>query len=213
MERNANLRTLERLNGWRAAGSAGRPRLSRRARSCLTGAVEAARKPGRQRRCCPRSSDSAIEPPALVQIEQPVRIRAPVLRRASQAIFVSICCLLCGHARTAPRSRSSSHPHDQAGVSQARRCHGGRLVDIRLPVRQGLGRHEAQRPTRSNLAILNPHLHTVFLDGVFAPNAADELVFHPLPSRSSVQLADLLQAIRNRTLGWADSPRRGSRTM
>jgi hypothetical protein len=45
-------------------------------------------------------------------------------------------------------------------------------------------------------------LHPIFLDGVFAPTAVGELIFHPLPSLSSAQLADLLQAIRIRALGW-----------
>lgn len=47
---------------------------------------------------------------------------------------------------------------------------------------------------------LNPHLHSVFLDGVFAPDSDGELVFHALPSLSNGQVADVMQAVRIRVL-------------
>ena len=47
---------------------------------------------------------------------------------------------------------------------------------------------------------LNPHFHAVVLDGVLAPNAQGTLVFHPLPSLDTSDLADLLQVIRVRVL-------------
>ena len=47
---------------------------------------------------------------------------------------------------------------------------------------------------------LNPHLHAVALDGVYAPDAQGTLVFRPLPSLDTSDLADLLQVIRVRVL-------------
>jgi hypothetical protein len=47
---------------------------------------------------------------------------------------------------------------------------------------------------------LNPHLHTVALDGVFAPNEDGELVFHALPTLDNRDVADLLQVVRVRVL-------------
>jgi len=50
---------------------------------------------------------------------------------------------------------------------------------------------------RSNADLrLNPHLHAIVLDGVFAPDTGGELVFHPLPALCTSDLADLLQVIR-----------------
>ena len=57
---------------------------------------------------------------------------------------------------------------------------------------------------------LNPHYHAVFLDGVFAAGedgvVAGEgdgaLRFHPLPSLSSGEVADLMQTVRVRVVGW-----------
>jgi hypothetical protein len=46
---------------------------------------------------------------------------------------------------------------------------------------------------------LNPHLHAILLDGVFAP-AEGALLFHPLPSLDTDEVADLLQVIRVRVL-------------
>jgi Putative transposase len=45
---------------------------------------------------------------------------------------------------------------------------------------------------------LNPHWHAIFLDGVFAPDDDGALRFHPLPSLSNGQVADLMQAVRIR---------------
>jgi len=53
---------------------------------------------------------------------------------------------------------------------------------------------------------LNPHLHAILLDGVFAP-AEGALLFHPLPSLDTDEVADLLQVIRVRVLGFLE--RRG----
>ncbi len=49
-----------------------------------------------------------------------------------------------------------------------------------------------QQPTQrtSSDLRLNPHLHQLALDGVFV-----ELVFHPLPSLSNADVADLLDTI------------------
>jgi hypothetical protein len=51
---------------------------------------------------------------------------------------------------------------------------------------------------------LNPHYHVVFLDGVFAPDEEGKLEFHPLGSLSNGQLADLIQAVRIRVLGYLE---------
>ena len=51
---------------------------------------------------------------------------------------------------------------------------------------------------------LNPHFHTVALDGVFAPDAQGTLVFHPLPCLDTTDVADLLQVIRVRVLRWLE---------
>jgi hypothetical protein len=47
---------------------------------------------------------------------------------------------------------------------------------------------------------LNPHLHAILLDGAFAPGNDGTLHFHALPSLSSGQVADLMQAVRVRIL-------------
>jgi hypothetical protein len=50
---------------------------------------------------------------------------------------------------------------------------------------------------------LNPHLHSVFLDGVFVagPDGGDgKPVFHTLPRISDTAVADLLQVIRTRVM-------------
>ncbi|MFC1641677.1 transposase zinc-binding domain-containing protein, partial [Myxococcota bacterium] len=51
---------------------------------------------------------------------------------------------------------------------------------------------------------LNPHLHVVALDGVFAPDAQGSLVFHSLPCLETTDVADLLQVIRVRVLRWLE---------
>jgi hypothetical protein len=47
---------------------------------------------------------------------------------------------------------------------------------------------------------LNPHFHTLALDGVFAEGADGELAFHPLPALTNADVADLLQIARARIL-------------
>lgn len=47
---------------------------------------------------------------------------------------------------------------------------------------------------------LNPHLHTIALDGVFVRDQAGALVFHQLPSLANAEVADLLQTVRARVL-------------
>jgi hypothetical protein len=50
---------------------------------------------------------------------------------------------------------------------------------------------------------LNPHLHSVFMDGVFVagPDGGDgKPVFHTLPRISDTAVADLLQVIRTRMM-------------
>ena len=54
---------------------------------------------------------------------------------------------------------------------------------------------------------LNPHWHAILLDGVFAPDGQGALVFHQLPNLDDSRLADLLQVIRVRVLGYLE--RRG----
>jgi len=46
----------------------------------------------------------------------------------------------------------------------------------------------------------------VFLDGVFAPDEQAKLEFHPLGSLSNGELADLMQAVRIRVLGYLERP-------
>lgn len=47
---------------------------------------------------------------------------------------------------------------------------------------------------------LNPHLHSLCLDGVFAEEEGGELVFHPLPFLTNDDVADVLQIARARIL-------------
>jgi hypothetical protein len=47
---------------------------------------------------------------------------------------------------------------------------------------------------------LNPHLHAVFLDGVYLPGDDPQPVFVALPSLSTSDVADVLQAVRARIL-------------
>lgn len=49
---------------------------------------------------------------------------------------------------------------------------------------------------------LNPHYHSVVLDGVFAAGDDGVLGFHPLRSVSNSELGDLLTLLRIRVLGW-----------
>jgi hypothetical protein len=51
---------------------------------------------------------------------------------------------------------------------------------------------------------LNPHLHQLALDGVFVEEDSGELVFHPLPSLSNADVADLLDTICVRVLALLD---------
>jgi hypothetical protein len=47
---------------------------------------------------------------------------------------------------------------------------------------------------------LNPHFHSIFLDGVFTRGDDGTLEFHALPSLSTSEVADLMQAVRIRVL-------------
>jgi hypothetical protein len=49
---------------------------------------------------------------------------------------------------------------------------------------------------------LNPHLHVIFLDGVYTAAADGELVFRALPRLSTTDVADALQVARTRILGY-----------
>jgi hypothetical protein len=49
---------------------------------------------------------------------------------------------------------------------------------------------------------LNPHLHTLALDGVFVPGEDGTPVFQPLPRLESTDVADLLQVVRVRLLAF-----------
>ena len=57
----------------------------------------------------------------------------------------------------------------------------------------------AVQRTSSDLR-LNPHLHTLALDGVFTENEAGELSFHPLPALTNTDVAEVLQIARARIL-------------
>ena len=46
---------------------------------------------------------------------------------------------------------------------------------------------------------LNPHIHSIVLDGVFVPDSGTP-VFHPLPPLDTSDLADVLQVIRVRII-------------
>ena len=47
---------------------------------------------------------------------------------------------------------------------------------------------------------LNPHFHTLALDGVFSENEHGELAFRPLPCLTNGDVADVLQIARARIL-------------
>lgn len=49
---------------------------------------------------------------------------------------------------------------------------------------------------------LNPHLHVIFLDGVYVATADGSPVFRPLPRLSTTDVADALQIARVRILGY-----------
>ena len=49
---------------------------------------------------------------------------------------------------------------------------------------------------------LNPHMHTIALDGVFAVSSAGELTFHELPCLETSDVADLMQVLRVRILSY-----------
>jgi hypothetical protein len=51
---------------------------------------------------------------------------------------------------------------------------------------------------------LNPHLHSIVLDGVFVPADSGELEFHALPSLTNADVAELLQTIRRRVLAFLE---------
>src|SRR5262249_25867771 len=82
-----------------------------------------------------------------------------------------------------------------------------RLGDLRVhPGRGQSGAVTVVQRTSADLK-LNPHLDSVFLDGVYAPGADGKPVFHALPRLSTSDVADVLQAARARILG--DLRRRG----
>jgi hypothetical protein len=58
---------------------------------------------------------------------------------------------------------------------------------------------------------LNPHLHVVFLDGVYVPSADSSPEFRPLPRLSTTDVADALQVVRARAARAPDRARRGRR--
>jgi hypothetical protein len=64
----------------------------------------------------------------------------------------------------------------------------------------------AVQRTSSDLR-LNPHAHSVAVDGVFSESESGELAFHPLPSLDNSDVADLLQTVRARVLAMLE--RRG----
>ena len=47
---------------------------------------------------------------------------------------------------------------------------------------------------------LNPHFHSLLLDGVYAPGPDGKPRFHPLPSPSEEEIADLVRKVRSRIL-------------
>jgi hypothetical protein len=51
---------------------------------------------------------------------------------------------------------------------------------------------------------LNPHYQSGLLDGVFAPGDDRKLEFHPLGSLSNGEVAELMQAVRIRVLGYLE---------
>jgi hypothetical protein len=51
---------------------------------------------------------------------------------------------------------------------------------------------------------LNPHWHSLALDGVFVPGDGGELEFHALPSLSNTDVAELLQTIVARVLAYLE---------
>jgi hypothetical protein len=51
---------------------------------------------------------------------------------------------------------------------------------------------------------LNPHFHSIALDGVFVPAESGELEFHALPSLTNADAAELLQTIRLRVLAFLE---------
>jgi hypothetical protein len=52
---------------------------------------------------------------------------------------------------------------------------------------------------------VNPHFHSIALDGVFVPVEGDELEFHALPSLANTDVAELMQTIRARVLAFLEN--------
>jgi hypothetical protein len=48
--------------------------------------------------------------------------------------------------------------------------------------------------------LLNPHFHTIALDGVYVEAEHGELIFHPLPCLTNGDVADILQIASTRIL-------------
>jgi hypothetical protein len=55
---------------------------------------------------------------------------------------------------------------------------------------------------RSSDLKLNPHFHALFLDGAYRPAHGDAPVFCPLPRLSTSDVADVLETVRVRILGY-----------
>src|SRR5438034_9833631 len=66
-------------------------------------------------------------------------------------------------------------------------------------------------PSGSSDLKLNPHLHAVFLDGVYVPVRDGTPEFHALPRLSTTDVADALQVARARILRYLE--RRGVITL
>jgi hypothetical protein len=52
---------------------------------------------------------------------------------------------------------------------------------------------------------LNPHFHSIVLDGVFVPADGGTVAFHVLPSLSNIEVAELLQTIVARILAFSNA--------
>jgi len=74
-----------------------------------------------------------------------------------------------------------------------------RFCEKRLEV---LGDNLVEWCSASSDLKLNPHLHAVFLDGVYAAGAGGTLEFRALPRLSTRVVADALQIARARILGY-----------
>jgi hypothetical protein len=144
---------------------------------------------------CPRPQDVP---------DCPESNRARAATGAAQAVGV--------HA-AAPTSRATSlrRPAARCGHAAVRRLHS-RLVQrhLRTSTRElaQSGAVVAVQRASSDLK-LNPHLHAVFLDGVYVPAADPDSApeFRPLPRLSTTDVADALQVARARILRYLEQRR------